>query len=62
VKAVNSAIDHQLVVDAAVSTTRMYCAVWSANVMVCGDAVPVPVATEVNVLPLAETSTLNPRA
>ena len=57
-KAVNSAIDHQLVVDAAVSTTRMYWAVCAANVIVSGEAVPVPVATEVNVLPLVETSTL----
>ncbi len=57
-KAVNSAIDHQLVVLAAVSTTRMYCAVCAAKVIVSGEAVPVPVATEVNVVPLVETSTL----
>ncbi len=51
-------MDHQLVVPPAVSTTRMYCAVWSGKLTISGEAVPVPVATEVNVLPSLETSTL----
>jgi len=58
----NSAIDHQFVVTPVVSTTLMYCAVCALNVTVSGDEVPVPVATEVNVVPLVDTSTLNPRA
>lgn len=54
----NSAIDHQLVVEAAVSTTRMYCAVCAVNVTVWGEDVPVPAATLVNEVPLPDTSTL----
>src|SRR5215469_4929939 len=61
-KALNSAIDHQLVVTPAVSTTLMYCAVWSAKLTVSGEDVPVPVATEVKVVPSVETSTLKPLA
>jgi hypothetical protein len=55
---VNSAIDHQLLVLAAVRTTRMYWAVCVGNVTVSGEDVPVPVATLVKVLPSLETSTL----
>ena len=54
----NSTIDHQLVLELAVSTTRMYWAVCAVKVTVSGEEVPVPVATLVNVLPLLDTSTL----
>src|SRR5215469_15606989 len=62
VNALNSAIDHQLVLTPAVSTTLMYCAVCALKLTVSGDDVPVPVATEVKLVPLVDTSTLNPRA
>ena len=54
----NSAMDHHLVVTPAVRTTRMYWAVCVAKVTVSGEAVPVPAATLVKVVPLVDTSTL----
>jgi hypothetical protein len=55
---VNSSIDHQLVVLAAVSTTRMYWAVCAAKVAVSGEEVPVPEYTVVKSVPSVDTSTL----
>ena len=58
VYAVNSAIDHHGPVLDAVSTTRMYCAVCAAKVIVSIEDVPEPVATLVKLEPLVDTSTL----
>jgi hypothetical protein len=50
-------IDHQLVVEDAVSSIRMYCAVCGENVAVSGEEAPVPKYTGVKFVPSLETST-----